>query len=219
MMAHKPDSLAAVVIGAGWAGLGVSAALKSLGVAHHVLERRSIGETWRTQRWNSFRMNTPNSRSVMPGDIYHGPDPDGFLTRDEFVTLLEEFAARHRLPVEVNAPVTELTHTDDGTYRLVTPQGEWGARNVVIATGSLNRPIRPQCATTVPSSLFQIDASDYRSPGALPEGAILVVGNGQSGGQIAENLVEAGRRVFLATGHIGRLTAAIQRTRRHDVAA
>ena len=96
-MTSKPDTLAAVVVGAGWAGLGVSNALKRADVCHRVLERRGIGDTWHTQRWDSFRMNTPNSRTVMPGDTYHGPDPDGFLTRDEFVAVLEDFAERNRL--------------------------------------------------------------------------------------------------------------------------
>lgn len=205
MKTSTRDTLAAVVVGAGWAGLGVSNALKRADISHCVLERRSIGDTWRTQRWDSFRMNTPNSRSVMPGDAYNGPDPDGFLTRDKFVAVLEDFAERNRLPVESNTPVTELARNDDGTYRLATPRGTWRARSVFVATGSLNRPIRPACAAMIPPSLLQIDASDYRCSTALPPGAILVVGSGQSGGQIAEDLVEAGRRVFLATGHIGRL--------------
>jgi putative flavoprotein involved in K+ transport len=150
-------------------------------------------------------MNTPNSRSIMPGDTYDGPDPDGFLTRDEFLAVLEDFAERNQLPVELNAPVMELARNSDGTFRLTTPRRAWRAQNVVIASGSLNRPVRPPCAATVPQGLVQIDASDYRSATALPPGSILVVGNGQSGGQIAEDLVEAGRRVFLATGHVGRL--------------
>jgi putative flavoprotein involved in K+ transport len=150
-------------------------------------------------------MNTPNSRTVMPGDAYNGTDPDGFLTRDEFVAVLEDFTERNHLPVELNTPVTELVRNSDGTYRLTTPRGTWRAQNVVIASGSLNRPVRPPCAATVPPNLLQIDASDYRCGTALPPGSILVVGNGQSGGQIAEDLLEAGRRVFLATGHIGRL--------------
>lgn len=204
-MTSNPDALPAVVVGAGLAGLGVSNALKCADMCHRVLERRRIGDTWRTQRWDSFRMNTPNSRSVMPGDTYNGPDPEGFLTRDEFVAVLEDFAERNRLPVELNTPVTELARNGDGTYRLTTPRGTWRARNVVIASGSLNRPIRPPCASTVQPGLLQIDASDYHSATALPPGSILVVGNGQSGGQIAEDLVEASRRVFLATGHIGRL--------------
>jgi putative flavoprotein involved in K+ transport len=141
----------------------------------------------------------------MPGDTYNGFDPEGFLTRDEFLAVLEDFAERNHLPVELNAPVTELTRNSDGTFRLATPRGAVRARNVVIASGSLNRPVRPPCAATVPPGLVQIDASDYRSATALPPGSILVVGNGQSGGQIAEDLIEAGRPVFLATGHVGRL--------------
>jgi putative flavoprotein involved in K+ transport len=205
MMASNRDALPAVVVGAGWAGLGVSSALQRADVRHRVLERRRIGDTWRTQRWDSFRMNTPNSRTVMPGEAYDGADPNGFLTRDEFVALLEDFAERNRLPVELDAPVTELARDGDGTYRLTIPRETLRARNVVIASGSLNRPVRPPCSATVPPGLFQIDASDYRSPTALPPGSVLVVGNGQSGGQIAEDLLEAGRRVFLATGQVGRL--------------
>src|SRR5215467_14426154 len=113
-MTSKLDTLAAVVVGAGWAGLGISNALKRADVRHRVLERRRIGETWRTQRWDSFRMNTPNRRCVMPGDTYDGPDPDGFLTRDEFVAVLEDFAARNRLPLELDSPVTELARYGDG---------------------------------------------------------------------------------------------------------
>jgi putative flavoprotein involved in K+ transport len=141
----------------------------------------------------------------MPGDTYSGPDPDGFLTRDEFVAVLGDFAERNHLPVELNTPVTELARNGDGAYRLSTPGGNWRARTVVIASGSLNRPVRPPCAAGVLQNLLQIDASDYRCATALPAGSILVVGNGQSGGQVAEDLVEAGRHVFLATGKVGRL--------------
>ena len=103
-MTNKGDILDAVVVGAGWAGLGVSHALKQRGLSHYVLERGRVGETWRTQRWNSFRMNTPNVQTVMPGDSYDGTDPDGVLTRDAFVALLEDFAERNGLPVERRQP-------------------------------------------------------------------------------------------------------------------
>ena len=103
-----PEVLDAVVVGAGWAGLGVSHALAARGLTHRVLERGRIGETWRTQRWDSFRMNTPNLHTVMPGDRYTGDDPGGAMTRDEFVALLEDFAARHRLPVDRGIEVSEL---------------------------------------------------------------------------------------------------------------
>ena len=142
--------LDAVVVGAGWAGLGVSHALTRRGLRHRVLERGRIGETWRTQRWDSFRMNTPNVQTVMPGDRYEGSDPEGVLTRDEFVALLEDFAERNGLPVELDTPVTELADgRENGAYRLTTPRGTLRARNVVIASGSLNCPRRPPWAAAV----------------------------------------------------------------------
>src|SRR5215213_4238238 len=136
-MSSKADVLDAIVVGAGWAGLGVSYALMRAGLRHRVLERGQIGETWRTQRWDSFRMNTPNVQTVMPGDRYDGPDPEGFMTRDEFVALLEDFAERNRLPVETNTPVIKLAHEADSIYCLTTPQGTLRARNIVIASGNL----------------------------------------------------------------------------------
>ena len=195
----------AAVIGAGWAGLGVSYALARAGLSHRVLERGRIGETWLTQRWDSFHLNTPKFQTVMPGDCYEGPDPEGFYTRDEFVALLEEYARRYRLPVATNTPVTALTRDGKaGIYRLITPAGELTARAVVIASGSLNCARRPEVAQALPPGLLQIDPSVYRNPKALPVGAVLVVGSAQSGGQIAEDLVMAGRVVFLSTGRTGR---------------
>ena len=209
------DCLDVAIIGAGWAGLGVSYYLAQAGLRHCVLERSRIGETWRTQRWDSFRLNTPNWASMMPGDRYDGPDPDGFMTRDAFVALLENFAARNHLPVETQTPVAALTFNgEQDKFRLETSRGARWARNVVIASGSLNRPRRPKVATALPSSLLQLDASDYRNPTALPAGAVLVVGSAQCGGQIAEDLMQAGRRVFLATGRVGR---GPRRYRGHDI--
>jgi putative flavoprotein involved in K+ transport len=205
-MTSKVDILDAIVVGAGWAGLGVSHALKQRGLAHHVLERGRIGETWRTQRWDSFRMNTPNVQTVMPGDTYEGTDPEGVLTRDAFVALLENFAERNSLPVEPDCPVTELAAgPENGVYRLTTSRGELVARNVIVASGSLNVPRRPHWAKALPPDLHQIDASGYRSAADLPKGAVLVVGGGQSGCQIAEELAETGRTVFLSTSRTGRL--------------
>ena len=195
----------AAVIGAGWAGLGVSYELAKAGLSHRVLERGRIGETWLTQRWDSFHLNTPKFLAVMPGDRYEAPDPEGFYTRDEFVALLEDYARRYRLPVATNTPVTALTRDGKaGVYRLITPVGELAARAVVIASGSLNRARRPEVARALPSGLLQIDTSVYRSPDALPAGAVLVVGSAQSGGQIAEDLAMAGRVVLLSTGRTGR---------------
>jgi putative flavoprotein involved in K+ transport len=200
----EPGVLDAVVVGAGWAGLGASHALALRGVGHRVLEAGRIGETWRTQRWDSFRMNTPNVQTVMPGDRYEGADPEAVMTRDAFVALLEDFARRHALPVETGVAVTGLAAAEGG-FALTTSQGPLQARAVVIAGGSLNRPKRPDRAADLPGGLHQIDASDYRNAAALSAGAVLVVGTAQTGGQIAEDLAEAGRRVFLATGRTGRV--------------
>lgn len=197
--------LDAVVVGAGWAGLGVSYALAKAGLSHRVLERGRIGETWRSQRWDSFHLNTPKFQTVMPGDCYNGPDPDGFYTCNEFVSLLENYARRWHLPVVIGTPVTALTCDREArNYRLITRTGELTARAVVIASGSLNRPRRPELAQALPPDLLQIDPTVYRNPDALPPGAVLVIGSAQSGGQIAEDLVMAGRVVFLSTGRNGR---------------
>src|SRR5262245_12713264 len=198
--------LDAVVIGGGWAGLAVSDALKQEGLSHRLLERGRIGETWRTQRWNSFRMNTINMQTVMPGDRYDGPDPEGVMTRDARVALLEDFAERKRLPIELGTPVIKLTDGQQkGAYLISTPRGAFESRNVVIASGNLNFPRRPSLAAALPHDLRKIDASAYRSPIELSPGAVLVVGSGQTGGQIAEDLIQAGRTVFLATSRVGRL--------------
>jgi putative flavoprotein involved in K+ transport len=192
------------VIGAGYAGLGVSYFLKQHGVEHQVLERCRIGETWRTQRWDSFRLNSPNARSTLPGDSYDGPDPWGANTYHEFVAYLENYAKRNRLPVSTGNPVEELTR-ENGAYLLATAHGTFMARNVLIATGNLNCPVRPPWSANLPSALRQIDCSEYRNAAELEKGAVLVVGSGQSGGQIAEDLALAGRSVFLATSRTGRL--------------
>jgi putative flavoprotein involved in K+ transport len=197
-VAADVDILDVVVVGAGWAGPGVSYYLMQAGLRHRVFERARIGETWRTQLWDSFHLNTPNVLTVLPGDRYDGPDPEGFMTRDEFVTLLDDYAVRHRLPVQTGTPVTALVNDVDGTYALTTLRSTLRARNVVIASGNLNRPRRPSDADSLPGELQQMDSSDYRRPDALPKGAVLVVGSAQSGAQIAEDLALGGQRVLLA---------------------
>jgi putative flavoprotein involved in K+ transport len=196
--------LDAVVIGAGSAGLGVSYFLKQQGREHQVLERGRIGETWRTQRWNSFRLNSPTIRSILPGDSYEGADPWGAITHHEFVAYLEGYAERHCLPVSTQSPVKELTR-DNGIFRVTIARGALLARNVVIATGDQNRQVRPPGSADLPAAIRQVDSSAYRDAAELENGAVLVVGSGQSGGQIAEDLALAGRPVFLATSRNGRL--------------
>lgn len=202
-MAKVDELYDAVVVGAGWAGLGVSHALQQKGIRHVVLERARIGETWLSQRWDSFHLNTANVHTVMPGDRYAGPDPDGAMTATAFVAMLEDFVRRHRLPVETGTPVTRLRPSGN-SFRLALTDREVLARSVVLANGTQNQPVRPAIASKLASHLYQIDACDYRNAAALPEGAVLVVGSGQSGGQIAEDLIRSGKPVFLSTCKVGR---------------
>jgi putative flavoprotein involved in K+ transport len=199
------DILDVVVIGAGWAGLSVSQGLCAAGVPHMVIERGRVGETWRTQRWDSFHFNLPNVLSMLPGDRYAGDEPEGAMTRDEFVALLEDYANRHSLPVHLGEAVVEVTPDTTIGFVIVTDARKVTARNVVAASGSLNRAKRPALSRQIPERIAQIDASSYRSAAGLEPGAVLVVGSGQSGGQIAKDLADAGREVYLATSKTGRL--------------
>ncbi|WP_460452439.1 flavin-containing monooxygenase [Alsobacter sp. SYSU BS001988] len=199
-----PSSSDVVVIGAGWAGLAASWRLRQAGVDHVILEKGRVGETWRTQRWDSFLMNLPNFAALMPGKRYTGDEPDGFLNRDEFVIQLEHYVARNRLPLLTKVHVTELLGGPGG-FRIVSSEGETQAQAVVVATGSLNKPVRPSFSPDVPSRILQMDASEYRNPDQLRHGAVLVVGAAQSGGQIAEELAWAGRETYLSTGRVGRM--------------
>ena len=204
-MPDRRDVLDAVVVGGGFAGLAVSGALKAAGLSHVVFEKSRPCQTWLTQRWDSFRMNTPNVLTVMPGEVYRGPDPEGAMTRDEFVASVLAYAERQALPLESGTAVSTVEPDDRGGFAVRTPQGVVRARNVVATTGNLNVPKRPALAARLPATVTQIDGSDYRSAGDLRPGAVLVVGCGNSGGQIAEDLALAGRQVFLATGRNGRV--------------
>ncbi len=198
--------LAAVVVGAGQAGLAVSYFLSRAGVRHLVLERGRIGESWLAQRWDSFRLNTINAQSVMPDRRYEGPEGEGFMTHQQWAELLERFAERNRLPIGLGTPVTELTAAEElpGTFRVRTSHEVIFTRNVVIASGAHTRPRLPVSARAIPSDLVQIHSADYRNPAALPPGSALVIGAGQSGCQIAEELLGAGRTVYLSTCRVGR---------------
>ena len=187
-----------VVIGAGQAGLAVSHELTALGVEHVVLERGRVGQTWR-DRWDSFCLVTPNWTVRLPGGVYEGDDPDGFLPRDEIVGFLERYAGAFSAPVHEGVEVTGLEAAPRGGFSLSTGGGRVNARTVVLATGAYQRPHRP-AGVTVPDGIVQIDTEGYRSPAGLPPGDVLVVGSGQTGCQIAEELHEAGRKVVLACG-------------------
>lgn len=204
----------AVVVGAGPAGLATSHHLARLGVEHVVLERDSVGATWRSARWDSFTLVTPTWSLRLPGLRAPDSDPDAFLPRDAFVELLDGYARDAGLPVRTGVEVRRL-RGEGGDYVLDTSEGAWSTRAVVIASGALRVPNVP-AGMDVPPGLTALHAVDYRRPGQLPPGAVLVVGSGQSGTQIADELRRAGRRVLLATSAAGRVP---RRYRDRDVFA
>jgi putative flavoprotein involved in K+ transport len=167
-----------------------------------VLERGRVGQTWRG-RWDSFCLVTPNWSVQLPGQPYDQDDPDGFMPRDEIVEYLERYAAGFGAPVQEGVDVAAVEPLAAGGFLLETSAGTLEAERVVLCTGAYQLPHRPAGAGTLPADLLQLDVEDYRNPGELPAGPVLVVGSGQSGVQVAEELHEAGRDVFLACGRAG----------------
>jgi putative flavoprotein involved in K+ transport len=201
-----------VIIGAGQAGLSLSARLTARGHRHVVLERGQIGERWRSERWDSLHMLTPNWLNRLHGAPAHA-DPHGFLGRDGFVSYLQEYASSFGMPVQQYVDVRSVERRRGG-FRVATDSGEWVARRVVVATGDCVVPHRPTVGGTVSPEITQLDAARYRSPGQLPPGSVLVVGAGPSGLQIATELRRAGRAVVLAVGSHAR---AVRRYRGRDI--
>ncbi|GAC1319506.1 MAG: MSMEG_0569 family flavin-dependent oxidoreductase [Thermoleophilaceae bacterium] len=193
------ERVAVVVVGAGQAGLAAGHELRAFGVDHLILERGRVAQTWR-DRWDSFCLVTPNWSVRLPGGAYSGDDPDGFMPRDDIVRHLEVYAASFSAPVREGTAVTSLDPGPEGGFRLSTTQGVLLADAVVLATGAYQRPHRPHGADTLPENIFQIDAESFKNEAGLPPGKVLVVGSGQTGCQLAEELREAGREVFLACG-------------------
>jgi putative flavoprotein involved in K+ transport len=187
-----------LVIGAGQAGLSLSRHLTHAGHRHDVLERGRVGERWRSERWDSLRLLTPNWLNRLDGGAAHD-DRDGFLARDDFVRYLGRYRASFAAPVHEHVTVTSVEQADS-EFRIGTEAGSWRARNVVIATGDAALPAVPAAAATAPGNVLQLHSSRYRNPGALPAGGVLVVGAGPSGQQIAAELRRAGREVVLAVG-------------------
>ncbi len=194
------ERIETVVIGGGQAGLTMSHCLSQRGIAHVVLERHRIAERWRSERWDSLRFQFPNWAMRLPDFHYSGDDPDSYAHRDEVVRFIEAYANHIRAPVRTGVNVRSLRRdlTSD-RFLLDTDMSTIEADNVVIATGPYQKPVIPPAAEGL-GGTFQIAASAYRNPAQLPPGAVLVVGAGASGCQIAEDLMQAGRRVFLSVG-------------------
>jgi putative flavoprotein involved in K+ transport len=189
-----------VVIGGGQAGLSISYGLKQRGVDHVVLERHRVGHEWRARRWDSFCLVTPNWQCRLPGFPYAGPEPHGFMLKDAIVDYLEEYARSFDPPLIEGVSASALRPHPGGGFDLSTSLGDCHADQVVVATGGYHVPVIPRVAERLPDGLTQIHSAEYRNPASLPDGATLVIGTGQSGCQIAEDLHIAGRRVHLCVG-------------------
>ena len=211
------EHIETVIVGGGQAGLATSYYLTQHGREHVVLERAAqAGNVWRDERWDSFTLVTPNWALRMPGAAYTGADRDGFMPRDEIVAYFEQYVERFQLPVQYNTRVISVEPMNSEGYRVQTPERTFEANNVVMATGFFQQPKIPPSAAGLSPSIIQLHSSAYRNPESLPAGAMLVVGSAQSGCQIAEELYQRGRKVFLCTGSAGR---APRRYRGQDVIA
>jgi putative flavoprotein involved in K+ transport len=189
-----------VVVGGGQAGLAMSYFLCQRGIDHVVLERHRVGYEWRERRWDSFCLVTPNWQCQLPGFEYRGPDPNGFMGREDVVRHLEQYAASFGPPLVEGVEVTGLRCNASGLFEVETVHGGLTSEQVVVATGPYHTPAVPRAAERLPDAVVQLHSSQYRRPAQLPAGAVLVVGTGQSGCQIAEDLHLAGRQVHLAVG-------------------
>ena len=197
-----------VIVGAGHAGLAVSRLLTDAGRDHVVLDRGGVAERWRSERWDSLHLLTPNWMTRLPGWCYAGPDPDGYLSAGELVQHLERYAASFRAPVVFNTPVVEISETRRpgcARFSVITGSGPWHARHVVVATGPHGRPYVPSGLSDISSRVEVLTASSYRNPDTLPPGGVLVVGASASGVQIADELRRAGREVTIAVGRHTRM--------------
>jgi len=189
-----------VIIGGGQAGLAMSYHLSRNNIDHVILEKNTIAHSWKTQRWDAFCLVTPNWQCQLPGFSYPGNDPKGFMLRDDIVAYVESYAKKIAAPVREGVAVTRLRQDESNRFLLETSSGEMSADNIVLAVSGYHVPNIPRIAEGIESRIAQIHSSAYRNPSQLPDGDVLVVGSGQSGCQIAEDLHLAGRKVHLAVG-------------------
>lgn len=189
-----------IIIGGGQAGLSMSYCLKQRGIDHVVLEKHKIAHSWRSKRWDSFCLVTPNWQCTLPGFEYAGNDPNGFMQRDEIVQYIESYARAFQPPVQEGVEVFRVAQRTPSGFEVSTSIGEFSAEQVVVATGGYHTPRIPKMAQRLPESITQLHSSEYKNSESLPEGAVLIVGTGQSGCQIAEDLHLAGRQVHLCVG-------------------
>jgi putative flavoprotein involved in K+ transport len=202
-----------LIIGGGQAGLAMSRCLTDRAIDHVVIEKGRVGERWRSQRWDSLRLLTPNWQSRLPGWSYRGPNPDGFMTKDEVIGYLEGYARSFSAPVESGVTVVSVEKSEGG-FRVDTDRGSWLAASVVVATGQCDRPHIPGFGARLSRDVRQVVPSAYRKPEELPRGGVLVVGASATGIQLAEEIHRAGRPVTLS---VGRHTRLPRRYRGRDI--
>lgn len=190
-----------IIVGGGQAGLSMSYCLKERSIGHLVFEKNQIGHAWRSKRWDSFCLVTPNWQCKLPGFAYPGDDPQGFMKKDEIVQYIQGYATSFNPPVKEGVEVLSVRKSNaEGVFELVTSMGNYTADQVVIASGSYHLPKLPRVAERLPEQIVQLHSSQYKNPESLPDKAVLVVGTGQSGCQIAEDLHLAGKQVHLCVG-------------------
>lgn len=188
-----------VVIGAGHAGLAMSRCLTDRSIDHVVLERGEVANSWKTERWDSLRLLTPNWQSRLPGYGYEGDDPDGFRTMPETIRFIERYAEVVSAPVRTHTTVRSVCAVDDG-YEIATTEDQWRCRTVVIASGACNVPRVPAVAESVPAGITHLTPMEYRNPDQLQPGGVLVVGASATGTQIADEIHRSGRPVTISVG-------------------
>ena len=193
-----------VIVGAGQSGLAMSRCLTELSIDHVLLERGQVANSWRTERWDSLRLLTPNWQNRLPGYKYTGHDPDGFMTMPEVVDYINGYAEVISAPVEARTEVVSVRRSDDG-FVVVTDKGEWSARSVVLASGPYSLPDTPPFAAALPEKVASITPDEYRNPDQLEYGSVLVVGAAATGVQLADEIHRSGRPVTLAVGNHVRL--------------
>jgi putative flavoprotein involved in K+ transport len=189
-----------VIVGGGQAGLSMSYCLKERGLDHIIFEKNQIANAWRSQRWDSFCLVTPNWQCQLPGYPYKGNEPEGFIKKDEIVAYIENYARSFNPPIQEGVEVLNLRRGDRGIFEVTTSIGDYTADQVVVAAGAYHQPKIPKISERLPEHILQVHSSKYKNPESLPEGAVLVIGTGQSGCQIAEDLHLAGRKVHLCVG-------------------
>ena len=194
-----PGNVSCIVIGAGQAGLAISRCLDERGIDHVILERGEIANTWRTERWDSLRLLTPNWQCQLPGYAYRGNEPDGFMPIAELIRFFDGYAQHIQAPVHTGTEVLDVSQVEDG-YRVLTNRGSWRCKAVVVASGAYNLPLLPKYAAEIPRSVCSLTTAQYRGPGQLEDGGVLVVGASATGVQLAREIQHSGRAVTLCVG-------------------